>query len=134
MAFSTAFIVPANTGKDNPASYTFVISPMRINSIDITFPDGCVGLVECWFEYQTIQIFPYNRDGCFIGNGQTIRIQPMVDLLEPPWELIIKATNNDDTFDHTLYVIVDASFIDKKGNIGANIIEALASLFAMKGR
>lgn len=134
MAFSTRLIVPANTGVDNPASYTFVISPMRINAIEMTFPTGCVGLVECWFEYQTIQIFPYNRDGRFIGNGQTIPIKPIVDLLEPPWELIVKATNEDDTFDHTLYIVVDASFIDKKGNVGANIIDALAKLFALPGR
>ena len=134
MAFSTKITIPALTTADDPEIVVLTTTNMRIIGLDITFPDGCVGLVECWIEYQGRQIFPYNPDGTFVGNGQTIHTAPQFDLLGPPFGLLIYGINSDDTFDHTLYIVVDAIFLDKYGNIDTNVIDALRELFALPGR
>ena len=134
MSFAVKLTIPANTTIDAPAEETLAISAMRIEQVAITFPTGCVGLVECWFEYQSMQIFPYNREKTFAGNGQTVEIEPKIDLFDSGSDLTIKGINADDTFEHTLYIVIDATFLDKEGKAGVDVIAALQSLFTMQGR
>lgn len=134
MAFSTKITIPANTTSDDPIIVTLPGTNMRIIGLNITFPSGCVGLVECSIDYQGRQLFPYNPEGKFVGNGQTISIHPQIDLLGPPHEISIVGVNADDTFEHTLYIIIDVLFLDKYGNVDTAMLDALRELFAMPGR
>ncbi len=134
MAFNVKLTIPANTKEADPAAVTLPIPAMRIDGVAITFPTGCVGLVECWLEYQAMQIFPYNREQRFAGNGQTVQIEPGIDLPDSVSDLVIKGINADDTFDHTLYIVIDVTFHDKKGKVGMDILRALQELVALKGR
>lgn len=134
MSFAVKLTVPANTTIDAPAEETLAITAMRIEQVAITFPTGCVGLVECWIEYQGMQIFPYNKEKTFAGNGQTVEIEPKIDLLDSGSDLVIKGINADDTFDHTLYIVIDVTFLDKDGKAGIDILQILASMIGIKGR
>jgi len=134
MAFSTQITIPANTTVDDPAMVELTTANMRVIGLDIDFPTGCVGLVECWIEYQGRQIFPYNPEGTFVANGRSIHTAPQFDLLGPPFGIRIYGINADDTFDHTLYIVVDAIFLDKYGKVDTNVVAALQEIFAMPGR
>lgn len=134
MAFATEITIPANTTSNDPTIVTLSGTSMRVVGLDITFPDGCVGLVECSIDYQGRQLFPYNPEGRFVGNGQTISIHPQIDLIGPPHEISIVGVNADDTFEHTLYIVIDVLFLDKQGNVDTAMLDALRELFAMPGR
>jgi len=134
LAFATEITIPANTTRADPTVVTLDTANMRIIGLDITFPDGCVGLVECSIDYQGRQVFPYNPEGKFVGNGQTISIHPQLDFIGPPFDLSIVGINTDDTFEHTLYVVIDVLFLDNQGNIDTGVLDALRELFAMPGR
>ena len=110
MAYTERLVIPANTTEAAPAQIEIPIVPITVKSVEITFPSGCVGLVGAWFEYQDRQIWPYNLKARFRGNDQTIRITPGIELEEPPLLLTIRGINEDDTFPHTVYVVVDAAF------------------------
>lgn len=134
MAFATEITISANTTRADPKVVTLSGTSMRVVGLDITFPNGCVGLVECSFDYQGRQLFPFNPDGKFVGNGQTISINPQIDLIGPPHEISIIGINTDDTFEHTLYIVIDVLFLDKHGNIDTGMLDALRELFALPGR
>ena len=55
-------------------------------------------------------IWPYNPDGWFLGNGQTVIFTPNLELKDQPNELMIEGYNEDDTFAHAVYVIIDVEF------------------------
>ena len=130
MAFHTSLTIPVSTTISAPADIILPLSPLLVQEVDITFPNGCVGLVEVWFEYRSRQIWPLNSDGRFIGNGQTVRFRPNFPIDKPPYELLIRGINSDDTFPHTVYILVDgelprgvlAQFVDSLlGGSGRNI-------------
>jgi len=134
MAYSTEITIPVNTTADDPKIVTLPGTYMRIIGLDITFPTGCVGLVKCWIEYQGRQLFPYNPEGTFVGNGQTISTNPQLDLDGPPFGISIMGINADDTFEHTLSIVIDVLFLDKHGSIDTTVLKAIRELFAMPGR
>ena len=63
-----------------------------------------------YFKYLDRQVWPINGGGRFRGNDQTIKFAPNLEMLEPPWELFVFGINEDDTYEHTIYVEVDAEF------------------------
>ena len=110
MAYSERLVIARLTTEAAPAIIEIPIIPITVKAVDMTFPSGCVGLVGVWFEYQDRQIWPYNLDARFRGNDQTIRITPGIELQEPPLVLAIRGINEDDTYEHTVYITIDAEF------------------------
>ncbi len=110
MAFSDSLSIPSNTTTKNPSSLDFKLYPMTIRRIEMTFPSGCVGLVGVWFEYQDRQVWPINALGVFKGENQTIVFEPNFEVIDLPHVLTLKGINSDDTFPHTVYVVVDGEF------------------------
>ena len=110
MAFSDSLIIPASTTLLTPVSLVFKLYPMTIRRIEVTFPSGCVGLVSVWFEYQSRQIWPINDLGTFKGNNQTVVFRPNFEVVDSPHVLTLHGSNSDDTFPHTVYVVIDGEF------------------------
>ena len=110
MAYVERLVIPRLTTEAGPAQIEIPIVAITVKAVEVTFPSGCVGLVGVWFEYQDRQIWPYNLKARFRGNDQTIRFTPGIELEEPPLLLTIRGINEDDTYDHTVYITVDAEF------------------------
>ena len=110
MAFSDRLVIPFSTTEASPASVDIVITPMTVKSVELTFPSGCVGLVGVWFRYQDQQIWPIAPKSRFRGNDQSIKFNPNVELLEPPFLLTMYGINEDDTYQHTVYAVIDVDF------------------------
>ncbi|KKL24256.1 hypothetical protein LCGC14_2417140 [marine sediment metagenome] len=110
MSYSKQLEIPASTLKTAPASIDIEIPPTLVDRVEITFPSGCVGLVGVRFQFQGRVIWPYNPDGWFRGNGQTVIFSPNIELVDQPNTLTIEAYNDDDTYKHTVYVIIDVEF------------------------
>ncbi|KKM84378.1 hypothetical protein LCGC14_1299710 [marine sediment metagenome] len=110
MSYSKQLTIPAGTSKTSPVSTSIEIPPTLVDRLEITFPSGCVGLVGVRFQFQGRVIWPYNPDGWFLGNGQTVTFTPNLELKDQPNELMIEGYNDDDTFAHAVYVIIDVEF------------------------
>lgn len=122
MAYSERLVIPRLTTEAAPVTATIPIIPLTIKTVEITFPSGCVGLVGVWIEYQSRQIWPENPQARFRGNDQAIKFAPGIELKEPPLELALWGINEDDTFSHTIYFVVDIEF---PGGFFANILSRL---------
>ncbi len=110
MSYSQRLTIPADTAESDPESVIIPVSTCVINRVELTFPSGCVGLVGVWFEYLDHQIWPTNTGGRYRGNGQTIRINPNFEIKEPPFEITMYGFNEDDTYQHIIYVVLDVEF------------------------
>lgn len=110
MAYSERLVIPANTTEAAPAIIEIPILPITVKTVEITFPSGCVGLVGVWIEYQNRQIWPNNLEARFRGNDQALRFSPGIELKEPPFSLALRGINEDDTFSHTIYFMIDVEF------------------------
>ena len=107
MPFFNTLTISPNTSNTSPASLDFELYPMTVRRVEITFPSGLVGLVSCWFKYHSRQVWPINTLGRFKGENQTITFNPDLIVSELPHTLTMYATNDDDTYPHTLYVLID---------------------------
>lgn len=76
----------------------------EIEYIDVEIPPGCVGLVEVWIKYHTVQIVPYNLTGVLKGDGRIFTLPLHYNILDAPYELECFIRNNDDTYAHTINV------------------------------
>ena len=86
------------------------IPPTLVDRVSIDFPLGCVWLVGVRFRFQGRIVWPYNSDGWFKGNGVTVSFTPNIELVDQPNELTIEAYNDDDTFPHNVYIVIDVEF------------------------
>lgn len=110
MSYTTSLTLTKNTTTEDPNSVDIPIQPMLIDRVEITFPSGCVGLVGVRFKYQSRVIFPYNPEGWYKGNGQTVVFSPNIELKEEPLMLTVEGYNEDDTYQHIVYIVVDVEF------------------------
>ena len=114
MAYTKSLTVPKDTSPTSPVPVNIPIQSMIVDRVEITFPSGCVGLVGVRFKYPSHVLFPYNSDDWFKGNGQTVIFTPNLELKERPLFITVEAYNIDDTYKHTVYIVIDAEF---KGGI-----------------
>ncbi len=110
MSYSKQLEIAASTLKTAPAQSSIEMPPTLVDRVELTFPSGCVGLVGVRFQFQGRVIWPYNPDGWYLGNDQTVIFSPNIELVDQPSTLTIEGYNDDDTFLHNVYVIIDVEF------------------------
>jgi len=99
--------VPKNTPKTNPATFTLKLRRGCLYKIEIMFPPGCHGLVGVRFYYGDILLYPENPKEWIIGSGETISWLTTFDIIHEPAVLILKAFNQDEMYDHTVYIRIN---------------------------
>ena len=110
MAYALDLTIPVSTAEASPASGSIYMAACVVSRIELTFPDGCAGLVGVRFKYYTRQLWPCNPEEWFRGNGQAITFEPKARFEESPAVLYVEGYNSDDTFAHTVYVVVGVDF------------------------
>jgi len=98
--------IPPLTTEDTAILTEVDIDKGNIEDLIITFPDGCVGLVHVQVYCHGVQIAPYNPTGSIVGNNSRISVLRDFPVDQPPYTLIFKTWNEDDTYNHTLTVEV----------------------------
>lgn len=109
MAYSVALTIPPNTPIKTPVKLGVNLLPCIMDEVSITFPSGCAGLVGVKFIFEGSQVFPFNLDGHFVGNDQVISVHPKYIFISSPNVLTVLGYNLDDTFPHTIHVILDVT-------------------------
>lgn len=134
MAYFIDETIPSNTTKTSPLVYNLEITPLRIDKIDIVFPDGCVYLCGVRIKYRSLQIFPYNDRKWFIGNGNTISFTTEYECIEPPYVIQFEYFNEDEVYQHRPIITLDVSFIKEKQQSMAQTLVDSVILRKVQGR
>ena len=85
-----------------------------------------MGLVSVAFFYGTKQIFPYEEGTDIRGAGESITWEEFWQLPESPCKIKIKVKNEDDTYQHTVYIRLE---VKKKEQLIAEQIAAAMAAF-----
>lgn len=75
-----------------------------ISQVFVLFPPGHAGLTHLQILYQTRQIFPTSPGEAFVGDDTQYEFSERWPIFESPHELLLRVWNDDDTYDHTVYV------------------------------
>jgi len=104
--YSRAFTVP-------PASekwFELTIEGDIIDMVRIRFPPGPAALLKIAIYYGNEQIFPAEKDTFFQGDNEIIEWSEYWILPEAKTKLRIKAINEDDTYEHSFYLVLNTKY------------------------
>jgi hypothetical protein len=104
MFYSYRVLLPANTPINNPVIQVLRISQGIITNIEVEFPAGCQGLAFIQLSYETAPILPYNPTVYLVSDNRTIQSPIEFEAFIPPYEIIARGYNLDDSYDHTINI------------------------------
>lgn len=109
MLYYKEITVPANTTINNYQKDIIKITGGKIKRLEVFFPWGCAALCGIQIIRHTWQLMPLSRGRWLIGNDKTFSFNYNFEIIDEPYELIIKSYNLDDTFDHSPIITVEMS-------------------------
>ncbi len=101
MIYELPIPIPKNTPVSSPAEVVLPIHPGHLTQVSVYFPPGPSGLAHVTIWYWERQFWPSNPDSDFTGDDLLITFPEDLDLIDPPFEFVIKGWNEDDTFQHS---------------------------------
>lgn len=104
MLYKIKRAVPANTTDTSPDEQTLTIIRGTIKGWIIFFAPEAADLLGVKIFYKNTQIMPWSQDEWIIGFFDARVIDEDLKIDAPPYELKIKAYNDDDTFSHQYYI------------------------------
>jgi len=103
--FSFKVQAPANTPSTAPQWQRLPLDAGVIRKVVIQIPHGHAGLAHLRVFRGSSQVIPANEDEDLSGDGLILEFdEEWIPLLQPPYELLAEAWNEDDTYDHTFYL------------------------------
>ena len=106
MLFSKQITIAKNTSEANASQTEIKVSKGVITNIWINFPSGCAGLVKLRVYHEGHPFLPVNADNYIRGNNYTFKFPIMYEITEEPMTLKVELWNDDDTFEHTIDVLI----------------------------
>lgn len=107
MRYTTDFIIPANTLKDDPYKETVKLDVGVIKAILIRFRNGCNYRVALTIFDASFQIVPASPDEFVYGNDVIFEIPMNYKLPSAPYELTLVGWSDGTEFDHCVTVMID---------------------------
>ena len=120
--YSRAFKVPAAEEK----WFELEIEGDIIDMVRIRFPPGPSGLLKVAIFYGNEQLFPVENGTFFQGDNEIIQWSEYWLLPEAKTRLRIRAINEDDTYEHSFYLVINTKY--KHEMLEERIAKLLASL------
>jgi len=102
MIYSKKYTVAKSTLK----SFDLEVEGEIVTQVRIRFPPGCHALVKVAIDYGIKRIFPYEEDTWFYGDDEVIEWIESWEMPESPCILKIVVDNTDDTYEHSIYVVI----------------------------
>ena len=104
MYYDVAVTVPCQTPASLPVVVSCPVSAGTVARVAVAFPPGCAGLVHVRVFRSAHQVWPSNLDGSFAADDERIEFQEDYPVGDSPFEFVVKAWNDDDTFAHCVNV------------------------------
>lgn len=109
LPFHLVMLTPKNTSIASYLSTVVVLPVGRINKVWVSFPNGCSGLAGFQLWRGARQIFPLPIGTWFTGNDIFIPLSFSHILFTEPLQITGRSYNLDDTYSHTITVIMEMS-------------------------
>lgn len=107
MQYQVSLVISPLTTQDNPVVGIQLLDVGTLDSLDVRFPDGCCSLVHFAAKLKTFQLIPWNQDGYISSNDHVVHSQLDYPITQPPMELYVQGWSDDDTYTHTLLVLIN---------------------------
>ena len=134
--YSRAFTVPASTTEE----FEIEIQGDLVDMVRLRFPPGPAGLLKISVFYGNEQIWPAEAGTFFAGDNEVIQWSEYWPLPEAKTKLRIKAVNEDDTYEHSFYIVINTKYTselieERLAKSIAKLINPIYSFFrALSGR
>ena len=113
----------------------FNISKGWIYRAWVIFPPGCAGLVKVRVEHQGHPIIPINKSDYIKADDYVFELPMYYEVPEEPYRITFEGWNEDDTYDHTItlmLLVLPKAFILPVGAT-EGIMESLSNLIIRTG-
>lgn len=125
MLFVANITVAKSTTEASPKSQVLKIAHGIISWVSVSFPPGCVGLAHCVILHHEHQVWPSTENMSLAGDTFPIEWNEYYESYQPPYELKVKAWNEDDTYQHIITVRI--AVLPRKAIVAATITDWLKS-------
>ena len=100
MLFHKTLSVAANTLEKDASCVKVNVAPGLTDYVWVGFPPGCKGLVHVAICHLHWQVWPWTPGEYFAWDGYVFLFRDRYPITQPPFELMLKAWNEDDTYSH----------------------------------
>lgn len=127
--YSRAFKVPPGEEK----WFELEIEGDVLDLVRIRFPPGPAALLKVAIFYGNEQLFPAEKGTFFLGDNEVIEWSEYYPLPEHPTRLKIKAINEDDTYEHSFYIVINTKYQKElnEERLAQSIVKALRGVFSI---
>lgn len=104
MLFDFDIIIPAHTPSTNPVETRVRLTWGTLTEIRVMFPPGPATLVHVTVSDRLLQLMPANPDGDLNFDDAIIRSLLEYDIVDAPYELIVRGWSPDAVYAHSITV------------------------------
>lgn len=104
MFYKTSVPVPPDTPESAPVEKILTLAPGRVRWWFVGFPPGCADLVHVTIHRFEHQIVPEGEGESLQWGGYMFPIEDSYDITDEPHQVLIRAWNLDDSYEHTVFV------------------------------
>jgi hypothetical protein len=132
MNYELRLTVPKNTTKELPVEATLKIHPGVVTRVRLLWPARTSQLGHAQVLHWGIVVWPPYDDQNFTGDGVPIEWNEEYEILDAPYELVVRAWNDDDTYSHTLTFGV--AILPADTTAGGGVLKRLTDFFVKFGQ
>lgn len=129
MLFTADVNIPKNTTEAAPVTQMLKVAHGIITWVSVLFPPGCARLAHCVILHHEHQIFPSTEGMDLAGDTFPIEWDEYYECYQPPYELKLKAWNEDDTYPHKITIRV--AILPRRGIIATAVADTIKSVLGM---
>ena len=105
--FAYKITVPADTAVSAPETLDMKLTYGIITHVQIVIPDGQKASTHLKLLHHEFQLYPLSRGYWYEGDGIQVEFDDLFPITTPPYALKAVAYNEDDTYEHALYVYIN---------------------------
>ena len=125
--YTAVLKVPANTPVLSAVKEELEVEGDYVTRLEVYFPPGCCCLVGFQLRYGELPLAPSRPDHYFRGHGRLVEYDMLFPLTGKTSRLTLVAFNEDEKYDHALYITVYTKYeheVEPRG-LWARVLEAL---------
>lgn len=129
MLFTAEVSVPGNTTKLDPVVQILPISHGIITWVSVFFAPWCAKQLHVIILHHEHQVFPSTEGMDLVGDAESVEWVEYYRSYQPPYELKVKAWNDDELFRHAATVRV--AILPREAIAPTSIADAIKNVFGM---
>jgi len=106
MLYSKQITVSANTTEANSSKTRFKVNRGIVYRCWLSFPPGCVGLVKLRILHEGHPFIPIEANAYIRGDDYVFELPMFYEITEEPQLITVEVWNEDDTYEHTVDVML----------------------------